>query len=178
MFVLFCTFEALLFVIEQLNPSFKLNPLDWLMLAFAASLGGRAVSILAIGEWLRWPLTKVVQHSSGAGEDVEPRYGGWRESPGILLSCPICAGTWVGMAVIGLMAVFPAYGRYVLYALSAGGAAMVISRLVELIENARYVMQEVNGHWNRRNIEEQREPLPIPVRQTVEHAVSKVDITQ
>src|SRR5512135_2110037 len=94
MFGLFCLLEAIVFVVEQIKPDFSISPFQWVMLVFAGSLIGRSVSLLAIGEWLRWPFVKVVPHSSGAGEDTEPKYSDWRRPIGILLSCPICAGTW------------------------------------------------------------------------------------
>lgn len=177
-FVLFCLLEATLITVEQIKPNFEISMQQWVMLIFAASLIGRSVSILAIGEWIRWPFVKVVPHSSGAGEDTEPKYNDWRRPIGVLLSCPICAGTWGAAVIIILLALYEPLGRYVLYMMSAGGAAMVISRFTELLENTRYVAQEVNGYWNRKNIEEQAPPVGIPVAQRVEHATSKVDISQ
>lgn len=179
MFGLFCLLEAVLFTVEQIKPNFHLEPFEWVMLVFAGSLIGRSVSILAIGEWLRWPLVKVVPHSSGAGEDTEPRYNDWRRPPGVLLSCPICAGTWGAAMLIILLALYEPLGRYVLYMMSAGGAAMIVSRFVELLESTKYVAQELNGKLNRQNIAEQKvEVTPIPVHQTVQQAASLVDISQ
>lgn len=157
MFMLFCVLETFIFTIEQFKPEFTITPFEWMMLIFAGSLIGRSVSILAIGEWLRWPFVKVVQHSSGVGEDTEPKYDDWRRPIGVLLCCPICAGTWGVALIIALLALCEPLGRYVLYMMSAGGAAMVISRFTELLETKKYVAQEMNGLVHRHNIREQKE---------------------
>jgi len=151
LFILFCIFEGLLVIIEQTKPDFHLDPFTWVLIVVAASLGGPAIAYLAIGEWIRWPLTKVVPHSSGAGEDVEPKYEGFRRAPGILMSCPICSATWVGLVLIGLYALYEPLGRYVTYTLSVGGAAAFIVRTREAIEAGKYALTELNGKLNREN---------------------------
>lgn len=173
MFGLFCLLEAVIFTVEQIKPNFHIDPFQWVMLVFAGSLIGRSISILAIGEWLRWPFVKVVPHSSGAGEDTEPKYSDWRRPIGILLCCPICAGTWSIAGIIMLLALYEPLGRYVLYTMSAGGAAMVISRFTELLESNKYVAQEMNGQLHRQN---EQALMPIPVTQ-IQHATSMVDIS-
>lgn len=122
------------------------------MLVFAAGLGGSGIAYLFIGDWLRWPLTKEVKHSSNSTMiEIEPKYEGWLKSPGVLICCPICAGTWVGAALLGLMAVNYSLGYYTVMALSIGGAARVIIRFSELLEWQSRYAQEKTAELNRKN---------------------------
>lgn len=149
---LFLTFEAGILAIRYLSPGLRLDVFTWVLLVMAASLGGAGIAYMFIGEFLRWPLTKEVPHSSNAKMiEVEPRYEGWLKSPGILLCCPICAGTWVGAALLGLMALDFTLGYYTVIALATGGAVRVILRLAELLEwQSRYAQERV-AQLNRRN---------------------------
>jgi hypothetical protein len=89
---LFLFFELGIVVIGKIAPGLKLDPFTWLLLVFAASLGGAGIAYLFIGDFIRWPLTKEVPHSSRSGMvEIEPKYDGWLKSPGVLLCCPICA---------------------------------------------------------------------------------------
>jgi hypothetical protein len=149
--VLFLTFEAALIGFKIFQPQLIMTPFEWVILVFAASLIGASVAYMAIGEWFRWPLTKVVRHSCGEGESVEPSHEGFLKAPGILLACPICAGTWGAMILVGVMALAPDFGRYLLYVLGAGGAVRLVVRISELIEWSSRLKWEQTGYWNRRN---------------------------
>ncbi len=149
---LFFIFELGIFVIKSLSPGLRLDPFTWVMLVFAASLGGAGIAYLAIGDWIRWPLTKEVPHSSRASMiEIEPKYKGWLNSPGVLLCCPICAGTWVGAALLGLLAVDYSLGYYTIVALSAGGALRIVVRLAEMLEWQSRYAQEKTAELNRKN---------------------------
>jgi len=152
--ILFSIFEGLVILVGRLRPV-MLTPFLWVLLALAASLGGAGVAYLAIGEWIRWPLVKVVQHSSGTGEDTEPKYEGWRQAPGILLSCPICAGAWVAMGLFAIYSFFHQIGLDMIYVMSAGGSVRLIVRLAELLEWQKHLAWEETGYWNRLNKREQ-----------------------
>jgi hypothetical protein len=149
---LFLTFEAGIVFIAKVAPGLRLDPFTWIMLIFAAGLGGAGLAYMAIGDFIRWPLTKEVPHSSNANMiEVEPRYEGWLKSPGVLLCCPICAATWVGAGLLGLMAINYNVGYYTVLALSIGGAARVVIRLAEMLEWQSRYAQERTAQLNRHN---------------------------
>lgn len=53
------------------------------MVVFAASLGGSSIACLAIGDWIRLPLTKEFSHSSNSSViEFEPKYKGRLNPPG------------------------------------------------------------------------------------------------
>ena len=155
-FVLFLAFEAGIYAIARLGPSLRLDVFTWVLIVLAASFGGSAVAYMFIGDWIRWPLTKEVPHSSNPGmTEIEPKYEGWLKSPGVLLCCPICASTWVGVGLLGLMVINFNFGYYTVIALSLGGAARVVTRFSELLEwQSRYAQERTAG-LNRVNAQEE-----------------------
>jgi hypothetical protein len=150
--VLFLAFEAGIFVIARWSPSLRLDVFTWVLIVFAASFGGAAIAYMFIGDWIRWPLTKEVPHSSNSGmTEIEPKYEGWLKSPGVLLCCPICASTWVGAGLLGLMVLNYNLGYYTVVALSLGGAARIVTRLSEMLEWQSRYAQERTASLNRQN---------------------------
>lgn len=163
LFVLFVLFELGIFTISKIAPGLKLDVFTWIMLIFAASLGGAGIAYLGIGDWIRWPLTKEARHSSNSRMiEVEPKYEGWLNGPGMLLCCPICAGTWVGASLLGLMALNYQLGYYSVLALSIGGATRLVIRAVELLEWQGRYAQELTAQLNRRNEQEEEEKALVP----------------
>lgn len=156
LFILFVTFELGIFVIAKIAPGLQLDPFTWVMLIFASTLGGAGIAYLGIGDWFRWPVTRESTHSSSSKMvEIEPRYEGWLNGLGQLICCPICVGTWVGAGLLGLMALNYELGYYTILALSIGGAARLVLRLVELLEwQARYAQEKTVG-LNRRNEQEE-----------------------
>jgi hypothetical protein len=154
--ILFLAFEAGIFAIAKMGPGLRLDVFTWLLVVFAASFGGSAIAYMFIGEWIRWPLTKEVPHSSNSNMvEIEPKYEGWLKSPGMLLCCPICASTWVGAMLLGLMVINFNLGYYTIVALSLGAAARVVTRFSELLEwQARYAQERTAG-LNRVNAQEE-----------------------
>jgi hypothetical protein len=152
LFILFLIFEAGIIAISLISPGLRLDPFTWVLLIFAASIGGAGVAYMAIGDFVRWPLTKEVPHTSNPKMvEIEPKYKGWLESPGVLLCCPICAATWVGAGLLGLMVLNYSLGYYTVVALAVAGAARVVIRLAEMLEwHSRYA-QERTAELNRKN---------------------------
>lgn len=145
------TFEAVSLLVSRRN--LFLDDLTLVALAFAASMVGRAVAYLTVFEWLRAPFTCVAEHSSGAGEEVEPRTdrGPVIAVIGSLLSCPVCSGVWAALMLTAVYAFVPSMGRTMIYVLGAGGLAQIISRLAELLEWQTRLSWEKTGAMNRRN---------------------------
>ena len=155
--ILFFTFDTGIFVIERIRPALRLDPFTWVLLVLAASLGGAGIAYLFIGDWIRWPLTKEVPHSSNSNmTEIEPKYEGWLKSPGVLLCCPICASTWVGAGLLGLLAINYSLGYYIILALSVSGAGRVIVRFSEMLEWQSRYAQERTAELNRKNAIEER----------------------
>jgi hypothetical protein len=154
--VLFLLFEAGIIAIKFISTGLELSVFTWIMLVFAASLGGAGISYLAIGDFIRWPFTKEVRHSSSPSMiEIEPKYEGWLNSVGVLMCCPICAATWVGAGLLGLMAIDYTIGYYTVLALATGGAARVIIRLSEVLEWQARAAQERTAELNRKNVMEE-----------------------
>jgi hypothetical protein len=174
-FFLFISFGAGILAIQQIAPGLRLDPFTWLLLVFASTLGGAAIAYLAIGDFIRWPLTKEVTHSSNSSMiEIEPKYEGWLNSPGALICCPVCAGTWVGVGLLALLAINYSLGYYAILALSVGGAGRIVVRLAELIEwQARYA-QERTAALNRKNAREEAEKDLQPFYQVMDGKIYRV----
>jgi hypothetical protein len=142
--------------------------LDWLLLVAligASSLAGRALAYMGIFEWVRAPFTKVVPHSSGAGEDVEPGdHTGLRRVIAELLSCPICAGTWSALGLMCIYILMPATGRVLIFTLGAAGYGGVLSWLSESLEWTKHLARETTGAFNRYNKSQSaNDRIPAPL---------------
>lgn len=109
----------------------KLEFWQFALLGIASFRGGCAISEDGVFEWLRHPFVKAVKDSTGAGYSVEKCYqAGLLCAIGALLECPICTGTHVASMTLTIIALNPAFGLPLLYALGAAG-------LAELAHSAR-----------------------------------------
>ncbi len=82
---------------------------------------------------LRAPVTEVVPDGSGAGETVVAAGSGWRWTPGELVSCPICIGTWVAAGLVYGLHLAPRPTRVFLAIMSATGVAQVLTETPEAL---------------------------------------------
>jgi hypothetical protein len=131
----------------------KIHPtILFLMGTLAANRIGRTIAFNAVGEPFRGPFTKVVRHSSGAGDTVEPaaKHGPHR-AIGELVSCPICAGTWGGLALLSSYLLREPFGTLLILTLGVAGGAEVINWLIEHLQWSSYKVREETGYWNREN---------------------------
>ncbi len=101
-------------------------PFDLLLLGFAVYRLGRLVAFERVADPLRHPFTETVPDHTGAGESVEPRGEGARQAIGQLVSCPICAGTWIAAGLTYLLYLFPGPTRIFLTMTAAIGAAELL----------------------------------------------------
>ena len=105
-------------------------PSGWfyVLLGLAAYRGGRAVAFNAVFEWLRSMLgCRVVRDTSGAGENNEPcEETGIMQALGELVTCPICSGTWFGMALLVINSFSPEMGKGLIVVLAAAGVAELL----------------------------------------------------
>ncbi len=88
---------------------------------------GRLVSFDKVTEPLRQPFTETVEDSSGVGKTVIPVGSGMRHALGELLSCPICAGTWIAAALVYGLGLVPQLTRALLTIMAAVGGAELIN---------------------------------------------------
>lgn len=160
MFLLVCAAEGVLFAISRFRPDLTLSPFEWVLLALAVSILGPAVAYMTVGEWLRFPVAKVVNHSCGVGQDTEPKFSSDGDEPwycgplhalGELVTCPICASVWMGLLLLSIYAVNGELGRITIYVFAATGISRILIRLAELLEWEKNLAWEKTGYWNRRN---------------------------
>lgn len=152
-------FEGCILLASHAGHPPQFDTLILVALILAASLVGRALAYLTIFEWVRHPFTRVVPHSSGAGEDVlplkakknDPAWKAVREVVGAWISCPICAGTWGALGLVLFYTLDPVGGKVLIFTLAAASAGSILTRLVETIEWAGHLTQELTGRHNRIN---------------------------
>jgi hypothetical protein len=139
-----------LFIIETLvNRGVKMTPFQWVMLAFAASMVGRASAYLSVLEWLRAPFAVTVQHSSSAGTDYHPRWTtGVRSAVAELICCPVCAGTWGATIILTLFKFFPSWGETIMITLSTAALAWLITFVTQFVEWKTHEAREHTGLMN------------------------------
>lgn len=110
-----------------------LTALDFAMLGFATFRMGRLIAFDRVAEPLRAPFTKTVPDESGAGDTVVAAGRGPREVIGELLSCPICAGTWIAAGLVYGLNFFPNPTRLVIAIMSATGLAELLHEVTEAL---------------------------------------------
>lgn len=109
------------------------SALDFAMLGLAAFRMGRLVAYDKVAEPLRAPFTHTVKDESGAGETVVAAGSRPRESLGELLSCPICAGTWISAGLVYGLQFLPGPTRLLIAIMSATGLAELLNALAEAL---------------------------------------------
>ena len=148
--VLFIAFAA--FVGHQLPDI----PTGWfyVLLGLAAFRGGRAVAFNKVFEWLRDLLDcRIVRDTSGAGENVEAcDKPGLKQVLGELVCCPICAGTWFGMALLVANRLHPAMGKGLIVCLAAAGVAELLHWASEFLAwGGRASREQAGSEWLHKN---------------------------
>lgn len=121
------------------------SALDFVMLGFATLRMGRLIAFDRVAEPLRAPFTKTVPDESGAGDTVVAKGRGPREVIGELLSCPICAGTWVAAGLVYGLNFFPAPTRLVISIMSAIGLAEMLHEATEALTWSGQVQRNEAG---------------------------------
>lgn len=149
--LVFFTVAAVVALLNRLPPI--PDVLFFLLVGLAAYRGGRAISYDYVFKWLR-DLCRVVDEddSSGAGQSSNPGGTGIFRVVGEWACCPICTGTWVGLALLTLEAILPPFGTVLIYALAAAGLAEFLHNLTEVSSwRARLAREEAGTHWLYKN---------------------------
>jgi hypothetical protein len=145
-------FTALFVAETLLAQGVELSIFQWIMLSLSASMIGRTVAYLGVFDWVRFLLVKEVPHSSGAGADNHPKYSsGPLAAIGELMCCPVCSGTWGGMALIVVFKYFPSWGNTLMTAFSVAALAWFASFATQLVEWKTNEARENTGNLNYLN---------------------------
>lgn len=158
---------------------FKLSALDLALLAFSTYRLGRLIAYDVVMEPFRQFVANTVPDSTGAGESVEPKGEGFQRALGQLITCPICAGTWVAALLTYLLYLFPGPAHVFLTMTAAIGAAELLGALTEALSwSGQYArtmsgakMQERSEHLQEQSQYEQPGQLvEFPERNGTRHA--------
>ncbi len=128
---------------------FKLRPYELLQLAFASYRLGRMIAYDKVFETYRMPFAKTIPDPSGAGDTTAPRGTGARQALGELITCPICAGTWISAALVYGLNIFPSATRAFLAIFSAVGIAELLDAATEALQWFGQVEREEAGTMGR-----------------------------
>jgi hypothetical protein len=116
----------------------SLKPFDLVMLGLSTFRMGRMIAFEGVAAPLREPFTETREDASGAGQTVVARGEGPRHVLGELVSCPICAGTWVAAALVYGLHLLPGPTRVLLAIMSTTGVAELCYSVTEALDwNAR-----------------------------------------
>jgi hypothetical protein len=104
---------------------------DLLLLVMSTFRLGRMVAFDKVMDPLRRPVARTRPDETGAGETVVPRGRGTRRALGELLTCPICAGTWVAAGLVYALHLFPGPARIFMSILGTIGMAEILNAMTE-----------------------------------------------
>lgn len=132
-FMLFFLFLLGAFLWWQRDNSYQLAPFDLILLTLATLRLGRLIAFDVVAEPVRLPFTRTVPDETGAGDTVEARGTGARRAIGQLISCPICAGTWVSAVLVYGLYAFPQPTRVFLALTATIGLAEILNAVIETL---------------------------------------------
>lgn len=117
----------------QRGQTLSISPFDLLLLGLSSFRVGRMIAYEGVAAPLREPFTETKPDDSGAGETTVAEGTGVRKAVGELLSCPICAGTWVAAGLVYGLHLLPRPTRVFLAIMSTTGVAQVLYALTEAL---------------------------------------------
>jgi len=114
------------------------------ILGFAVIRLTRTISFNTVMEPFRRHFTQVLLDDCGAGDNVHPRGkpNSIRHNIGELISCPICVGQWVAVALIWIWA----YAPVVVYIFAIAGISEMFHWLFDLLEWHGREARCISGH--------------------------------
>lgn len=111
-----------------------LKPFDLLLLGLSSFRMGRMIAFEGVAAPLREPFTETRADDSGAGQTVVAAGEGVRHVVGELMSCPICAGTWVAAGLVYGLHLMPRPTRVLLAIMSTTGVAELCYSVTEALD--------------------------------------------
>ncbi len=112
---------------------FEIKPFDLILLVFSTLRLGRLVAYDQVAEPWRLPFTQTVPDETGAGETVEPSGAGMQRAFGQLISCPICAGTWIAAALTYGLKILPGPTRAFITIMATMGLVEILDAGTEAL---------------------------------------------
>lgn len=125
--------------------SLALSRTDLVLLALATFRLGRLVAYDRVWEPLRAPVAQIRPDETGAGETTVPRGQGVRRSLGELVTCPICAGTWIAASLVYGLHLWPGATRLFLTIMGTIGSAELLDALAESLSWSGQVARKQAG---------------------------------
>jgi len=127
--------------------TYTLNLFDLIQLALSTFRLGRLIAFDEVTKPLRQPFAVTVPDETGAGETVAARKeSGVRKSIGQLLSCPICAGTWIAAGLVYGLYALPTPTRVFMAIMSSVGAAEIIHAITEALSWGAQAARKFSGN--------------------------------
>ncbi len=127
-------FTAFTLRLQRKQAKFELQPFDLALLGLATFRLGRLAAFDKVTDWLREPFTETKLDESGAGKTVVPEGQGARRAIGELISCPICAGTWIASALVYGLEIAPRPTRVFLAIMGATGLGEILNSAAEALQ--------------------------------------------
>lgn len=119
---------------QRKGEALPLRPFDLALLGFATYRLGRLAAYDKVTEPLRRPFTETKPDPTGAGKTVVPKGAGARRALGELISCPICAGTWISATLVYGLGLIPNPTRIFLAIMSTIGLAELLNAATEALQ--------------------------------------------
>jgi len=123
--------------------------LDFVLLSLSTYRLGHLVAYDRVMEPFRHAFARTVPDITGAGESVEPMGSGIRCAIGQLISCPICAGTWIAALLVFALVLLPEGTRLFLWMTAAIGLAEVFNSFTEALCWSGQLSRNQAGEINR-----------------------------
>jgi hypothetical protein len=127
----------------------SMNAFDLTLLGFSTYRLGRLIAFDKVSEPLRLFFTETKLDETGAGKTVVPKGQGIQLSIGELISCPICAGTWVAAGLVYGLQVFPKPTRLFLWLNSSIGIAEMLNSFSEAMSWFGQAARKEAGDGNK-----------------------------
>lgn len=132
-FAIFIAFSSRMNFKNQSGKAVKVKPFDLAMLGISTYRLGRLAAYDKVSEPLRLFFTETVPDETGAGETVAPKGQGIQRTLGELLSCPICAGTWIAAVLVYALHIITGPTRVFITIMSSIGLAELLNALTEAL---------------------------------------------
>ena len=126
-----------------------LRPFDLALLGLATFRLGRAAAYDKVFETFRLPVAETKPDESGAGDTVVPKGRGVQRALGELISCPICAGTWIAATLVYGLGIAPRATRALLAIMASVGLAELLNGATEALEWTAQTEREQAGAERR-----------------------------
>jgi hypothetical protein len=126
----------------------RVGPFDLALLGISTFRLGRLAAFDTVADPLRKPFTKVEEDEYGAGDTVIPVEEGWRKALGELISCPICAGTWMAAGLVYGLHLLPGPTRIFMMIMGSIGLAEILNSFTEALSWSGQAARKLAGIKN------------------------------